>query len=125
MLFRSDDASRGLLAGMQCSDRRVAVHRAHKRDKLLRLAGINKAHCSEMLSWMGCEGCDGLENRGGCIVDRGSPARVKTRRSMMMMLMMPMICAKRGESKGEPAGPEGGTKGKGLYKRASLRGGMR
>jgi len=43
----------------------------------------------------------------------------------MMMLMMPMICAKRGESKGEPAGPEGGTKGKGLYKRTSLRGGMR
>ena len=29
----------------------------------------------------------------------------------MMMLMMPMICAKRGESKGEPAGPDGGTKG--------------
>lgn len=57
---RWDDASRGLLAGMQCSDRRVAVHRAHKRDKL-RLAGINKAHCSEMLSWMGCEGCDEIE----------------------------------------------------------------
>jgi len=37
------------------------VHRAHKRDKLLRLAGINKAHCSEMLSWMGREGCDKIE----------------------------------------------------------------
>ena len=46
---------------MQCIDRRVAVHRAHKRDKLLRLAGINKAHCSEMLSSMGCEGCDKIE----------------------------------------------------------------
>ena len=32
----------------------------------------------------------------------------------MMMLMMPVICAKRGESKGEPAGPDGGTKGCGL-----------
>lgn len=36
------------------------MHGAHKRDEL-RLAGINKAHCSEMLSLMGCEGCDEIE----------------------------------------------------------------
>lgn len=34
---------------------------------------------------------------------------------MLMMLMMPVICAKRGGSKGEPAGPDGGTKGCGLW----------
>lgn len=49
---------------------------------------------------------------------------------MMMMLMMLVICAKRGESKGEPAGPDGRTKGCGLRaagcgRCTRLRGGMR